>query len=176
MTTQIELEKLVRQGGGASADADRAVVNGAASVSALRASVPSALDFDLAFEAAAEPHEELSLDWIVLGVDRKGEAYVMDADSGFYRVDLLPEFWACDNGIEYPKGLAAGLYLMSPVHIRTDFDGDPTFNGTIEPLCIAAQAIEARRAETAQTGSVGDESAVRQDAPNDPRKETSNGR
>ena len=41
MTTPIKVEQA--EGMGASATADRAVVNGAASVSALRASVPSAV-------------------------------------------------------------------------------------------------------------------------------------
>lgn len=143
---------------GASSGDDRAVVNGAASVSAVPASVPSALDFDLAFEAACEPEEQLSLQWIALGVDRMGEAYVMDADPDFFKVDLLPEFWACDNGIEYPEGLASGLYLMTEIVITPDSCGDPTFKGTIKPLLLVAKAIEAQRAET-QSGSVH-ESAV----------------
>lgn len=125
-------------------------------------SVPDALDFDLAFEAASRPEQELSLEWIALGVDRSGEAYVMDADPDFFKVDLLPEFFACDNGIEYPAKLPAGLYLMTGIVIRPDSYGDPSFKGNIEPIASVAQAIEARRAET--LGSVH-ESAVRQDAP-----------
>ena len=152
---------------GASDKSDRAVVNGANELSPpLRASVPSALTLDEVFanlDAHAEAEEDFATDWILLAVDRHGEAFVMDADEGFWRHDLLTELWACDNRIDYPSGLEAGVYLMTDIVIAPDFDGDPTFKGSFQPLATKAQAIEARRAETG-TGSVH-ESAVRQDAP-----------
>jgi hypothetical protein len=142
---------MTQQVDGASPDGDRAVVNGDASVSALRASVPSALTLDEVFanlDAHAEAEEDFATDWILLAVDRHGEAFVLDADEGFWSVDLLTELWACDNQIDYPSGLEAGLYLMTDIVIAPDFDGDPTFKGRFQSLATKAQAIEARRAET----------------------------
>lgn len=142
-------------------------------VSSVPASIPNALDFDIAFAAAAHPEKDVSLEWILLGVNRRAEAFVMDADSGFFDVDLLPEFWAEDNGIDYPP-LAVGMYLMTDIVITPDSYGDPTFKGKFKAIATLASAIEARRAETG-TGSVEDESAVPKadaqpssETPNDP--------
>ena len=121
-------------------------------------------------DAHAEAEEGFATDWILLSVDRHGEAFVMDADEGFWRVDLLTELFACDNQIDYPSGLGSGLYLMTNIVIAPDCVGDPTFKGDFLPLATLAQAIEARRAETG-TGSVEDESAVgNADAPNSSSK------
>lgn len=136
-------------------------------VSPLRASVPSALTLDEVFanlDVHAEAEEGLATDWILLAVDRHGEAFVLDADEGFWHVDLLTELWACDNQIDYPSGLEAGLYLMTNIVIAPDFDGDPTFKGSFQPLATKAQAMEARRAET-QSGSVHESAVGNADAP-----------
>lgn len=139
------------------------------------ASVPNALTLDEVFDnldAHAEAEEEFATDWILLAVDRHGEAFVMDADEGFWRYDLLTELWACDNQIDYPSGLEPGVYMMTDIVIAPGFDGDPTFKGKLQPLVTKAQAIEAAKADETGTGSAEGESAVAEGHAPHPNQDT----
>ncbi len=88
---------------------------------------------------------KFSTDWILLAVDHNNEAFVLDADEGFWRYDLLTEHWACDNGIDFPAGLQPGLYRLNAVIITPDSIGDPTFKGTLQALHVHERAPSEQR-------------------------------
>ncbi len=138
---------------GASAEADRAVVNGAASVSALRASVPSAVETAAVRYDPAYPYFGLSGEPVPHQQhpnQRKGlDLYVsvVNFESGE---------WCFKKLYEGKRGLHFKHTGYSPMYLA-DFAAE----GFIVPFQVfTAQAIEARRAATG-TGAVH-ESAVPQ--------------
>lgn len=109
---------------GASPDGDRAVVNGAASVSALRASVPSASNFYRTCKNCAFDHRtcqrRAALEAGVKGLGLTGVSFRCDQRQPFYRVGqrvgvtwkfVLPEWgWGYEEGMsaeEWPATVVA---------------------------------------------------------------------
>ena len=77
---------------------------------------------------------EPSLQWIILAVDRDNDAFILDADTGFWELELLTEHWAEDNGITLERSLSMGLWRMTNIVITPTSDDDPDISGTWEKL------------------------------------------
>lgn len=77
---------------------------------------------------------EPSLQWILLAVDKDNDAFILDADSGFWELELILEHWAEDSGITLPANLSVGLWRMSNIVITPSSDDDPDISGTWEKI------------------------------------------
>lgn len=137
-------------------------------VSAVPVSVANAsgLSFPL-LNAEPDPADCLNLEWILVAVDRHGDGLIIDASPDFYKVDLITELFACDNGLTQPKGLAVGLYRVTNVRVWAD-DEDVDIKG--DWFAIYTQGIEAGTGETAQpVRSEGRKPDPEGDAPQSPQ-------
>ncbi len=91
---------------------------------------------ELAFSPSLEP-VEVAMENILIAVDRKGEGLILDADEGFYQHDVLTELFACDNGIDIPRGTKPGIYRLENCGIYGEPEYDVTIKGTLVPLWVS---------------------------------------
>lgn len=75
-----------------------------------------------------------TLQWILLAVDKDNDAFILDADHGFWEMELLPEHWAVDSGITLPNDLSVGLWRMTCISITRHGDEDCDFTGKWEKI------------------------------------------
>lgn len=77
---------------------------------------------------------DAALDWILLAVDKDNDAFILDADLGFWENELLTEHWAADNGVTLPNDISIGLWRMTDITPTMNSCGDCDFTGTWEKL------------------------------------------